>query len=69
MRYSGFSSDVDPSSIVTFDDTLAQFTIYWDVFSEAGTHYITTWITIENDDGLSVQKEFQIEYAICTHEC
>ena len=69
MRYTGFSSNVEPSSGVTFDDATAQFTIDWDIFSDAGTYYITTWITIENDDGLSVQKEFQIEYAICTHSC
>ena len=54
MSYSGFSSDADPSTGVTFDDVTAQFTIDWDVFSDAGTHYITTWITIENDDGLNV---------------
>ena len=54
VRYTSFATDADPSSNVEFDESTAQFIIHWWEFDGAGTHYITTWITIENDDGLSV---------------
>ena len=58
-----------PSTAVQYDSDSAQFTVNWAELTGSGSFYITTFLTIENDDGLEVENVFEIEYALCEYNC